>query len=595
MRRSLFGKMLGAHLTVTVVVFLTLFVAVSYLMEYYFHRAKEQELVGNATKLADNLARFPDLAGNVPAMAVIETFQQFTGTTVWVVRADGHIVKTTSEADEWIDEVTVALSPTDVDSDGPISHRRPHPDSGQPLLFVAVPVWRGEELVGMLYVHTPLIGVRTTIRGVRQLLISAGLISLAAATVVSFVTAGRIAAPLASMNRVVRSMAQGNWQGKVDVRSDDEVGRLGLAFNAMAERLAHTIQQLSQEKRKMEAVVRSMTDPVLFVDDAGVVRMTNSAATAVLTVDQAAAVGRPLVEVAAPHGVAALFKRVIATGEGAEDTISHRDPTTHRERTYVVHVASVSDEEGHTWGAVGLFHDQSEQAHLEKLRREFVADVSHELRTPLTSVRGFLEAIADGVPRDKREADEYLRIAIAETARLQRLADTLLNVSSVAAGGSVFDPMPLRMEKAVRKAVDRVSPQAGRRSIDIEVDVVPSLPLVSADPDQVDRILLNLLDNALHYSGGGRVTVSAEALDGFVEVSVHDDGPGIPLAEQPYVWERFYKVDKARRKAKGSGLGLVIVRQLVEMHGGRVGLESEPGEGARFYFTLPIHAEARTG
>lgn len=486
--------MIGSHAAVVIAVFLTLFVAISYLMGYYFHRAKEQELTGNAAKLAAGLARFPNLAGNPSALAVIETFEQFTGTHVWIVAPDGSVIKTASAGGDapWVEEAVEALSaPGDGEHGEMQSYRQIDPVTGQPFLSITLPIrpgtgGRGHEQgepapaeqgaspLGDLYVHAPLIGVRTTIRGVRQLLLSAGLISLVAAVAVSYITSRRISAPLQSMNRVVRAMARGDLGGRVaDVDGDDEVGRLGQAFNTMAARLER-------------------------------------------------------------------------------------------------HVAR--------------------QAELEKMRREFVADVSHELRTPLTSIRGFLEAIADGVPRDDAEAEEYLRIAIDESKRLQRLAETLLDLSSVEAGGSVFHPVPTDLPAVAEDAADMMRPRAREKGIFLTVDAAPGLPPVMADGDRIGQVLLNLLDNALrHTPEGGEVRIEAREAEspGFVRVSVADTGPGIPEADQPYIWDRFYKVDKARSREAGSGLGLVIVKQLVAMHGGTVGLVSSRGEGSEFTFTLP--------
>ena len=208
------------------------------------------------------------------------------------------------------------------------------------------------------------------------------------------------------------------------MRSDrDEVGRLGRAFNVMAERLAETIHQLSEEKQKMEAILSSMTDGVLFVDETQTVRMANAAAALVLNVPPADAPGRPLSAVAAHEQLPGLFAQVISHRTAVEATMTGANPEAGRTRTFRVHVAPVTDESERIRGAVGLFHDDSETVQLQKLRRKSIADVSHELRTPLTSVRGFLEAIADGVPRSEEEAGEYLRIAIDETqSRLQRLA-----------------------------------------------------------------------------------------------------------------------------------------------------------------------------
>lgn len=582
LHRSLFGKIAVAHLAVIFAVFLTLFIAVSYLMEFYFHRSKERELISNASTLAVELAAFPDLADSPSALAVLRTFQQFTGTTAWIVAPDGVIIKTSAEADAWISEVVDALSPVEPDAEEvPVSHWTEEPETGRPQLAVVVPVGN-EASMGVLYVLTPLVGVRTTIGGVRQLLISAGIISLVAAGIVGYLTSARIVAPLESMSRVVRAMTDGDLGGRVRVESDDEVGQLGAAFNTMASHLQATVRQLSQEKRKTEAVVRSMTDGVLFVDETGRVRMTNAAVGPVLNVHPDAAVGRPLAEVVGDEGLVATFRDVSRRDESVHDALVHDG------RPYSVHIAPVGDEAENMWGAVGLFHDTSEQDRLEKMRREFVADVSHELRTPLTSIRGFLHAIADGVARDEQEAEEYLRIAIDETERLQRLAETLLDVSSMAAGGTPFQPERVDLAALMATAVEKLEPQARKRDIRIHIAPADRLPTVFADVDKVEQILLNLLDNALrHTAAGGKIDVSVRPENGFVWISVRDYGPGIAPDEQPLVWERFYKVDKSRQKGAGSGLGLVIVRHLVEMHGGTVSLESTPGAGAVFSFSLP--------
>lgn len=471
--------MIGANLAVIFVVFMTLFVSISYFMEHYFHRAKQRELMTNATKLAERLSHYPYLVDNVAAGAVVTTFQQFTGTAVWIGDETGALITPIPQLDLWgegtqIDPATILEASNSLEGDEePLSYRTIHPETGQPFLSVALPIGYGTDQTAVLHMHTPLVGVRTTIRAVRRLLLSAGLISVIAAAFVSYFATSRIAGPLAKMQRAAQTIAGGDLRARVDVPSDDEVGRLGESFNMMATRL------------------QEMLD---------------------------------------------------------------------------------------------------EQARVEKWRREFFADVAHELRTPLTSIRGFLEAIADGVPQTREEQDEYVRIAAEETRRLQRLSDTLLHVSRIDAGGEPFTPAKVSVVPVIAGAIEKVTPQAVARSVRVVLDADESLPPVNADEDKVDRILLNLLDNALHYTPpGGRVVVKAVPLGNEIQIAVQDTGPGIPPAEQPFVWERFYKVDKARHGTAGSGLGLVIVRQLVEMHGGTVSLGGGQGEGADFRFTLPVY------
>lgn len=235
---------------------------------------------------------------------------------------------------------------------------------------------------------------------------------------------------------------------------------------------------------------------------------------------------------------------------------------------------------------------QEKIAALEKLdstRREFVANVSHELRTPLTIIQGYTEAIIDGMVKGEGKKQHYLRSILDEILRLRRLVDDLLDLRRMEAGQVLYKKGPVDVSQLICRVVERFNGLAEEKEIHLSTSSSGPLPITSGDPDRLEQVLNNLVDNAIRLTpSGGRVSVNAILEAESIRVLVKDTGPGIPPNEQELVWERFYKVDKSRFRAGGSGLGLAIARRIVEMHGGKIGVESEPGEGATFFFTIPL-------
>ncbi|HHX73849.1 MAG TPA: PAS domain-containing sensor histidine kinase, partial [Firmicutes bacterium] len=245
---------------------------------------------------------------------------------------------------------------------------------------------------------------------------------------------------------------------------------------------------------------------------------------------------------------------------------------------------------GETWGAVGILQDVTEIRRMEQLRRDFVANVSHELRTPMTSIQGFVEALLDGLAEDKASRLHYLQIILAETVRLNRLITDLLDLSRLE-----MQQIPLPLEAVdlaslIRDVTAKLQPQVEKNGLTLKVNLPERLQPVTGNYDRLQQVLINLCSNAIAFTPpGGRITVTAREIGELVRVSVSDTGPGIPVEEQDKIWQRFHRVDKARsRSLGGTGLGLAIVKQIIEAHGGSVGLTSMPGEGATFSFTLKI-------
>jgi two-component system phosphate regulon sensor histidine kinase PhoR len=239
-----------------------------------------------------------------------------------------------------------------------------------------------------------------------------------------------------------------------------------------------------------------------------------------------------------------------------------------------------------------VLHDITELRRLERVRTEFVANLSHELRTPLTAIRGYLETLLEGGLDERDNARRFLEIVFRHTERLGRLLDDLMDLSNIELGKVTLEVEPTDLREALEPVLAIMRPRAEAKGITLSLDVAPDLPPVRADRDRLSQVLINLVDNAVKFTAeGGRVSVTAAALDKMVEVAVADTGAGIPSTDLPRITERFYRVDKARsRELGGTGLGLAIVKHLVLAHGGELKIDSELGKGTTVRFTLPVSA-----
>jgi len=238
---------------------------------------------------------------------------------------------------------------------------------------------------------------------------------------------------------------------------------------------------------------------------------------------------------------------------------------------------------------VVVFHDITRMRQFENTRKEFVANVSHELRTPLSIIKGYVETLLDEQPPDEQTARQFLQTVQRHSQRLEALIADLLSISALESQQARLNFEPVSMRAAAQSVVDELTRQASERSVAVSLEISESLPAVRADARRLHQVLFNLLDNAIKYtSSGGHVIIRAGEKDGFIEAAVADDGPGIGPEHLPHVFERFYRVDKARsRELGGTGLGLSIVKHIVQSHAGRVWAESQMEKGSTFYFTLP--------
>ncbi|MGI9952466.1 ATP-binding protein [Moorellaceae bacterium AZ2] len=403
----------------------------------------------------------------------------------------------------------------------------------------------------------------------------------------TYIIARNLLHPLETMLPVTRRIASGDLEQRVEVLGDDELGLLARNLNEMVDRLRSNIREISNERNKVRAILASLTDAVLAVDQVGRVMFCNPAAETLLGKKEEEVRQKYLLEIIRHHEVDQLAKEILDKGKPAEAEL-RLFPTT--ARLFRVHGAPILAERGRIVGAVLSLRDITEIRRLEQMRTEFVANVSHELRTPLTSIRGFVETLLEGALADEKTSRRFLGIINSEAQRLQRLIEDLLTLSRVEHRSPERVTRGASLQQAVERVMEVVKPLAKERGVSLQMDVPPDLPLLRLPEHFLDQILLNLLDNAIKYTPtGGSVTVAASREGSKARVEVRDTGIGIPEESLPRIFERFYRVDKARSRAMGgTGLGLAIVKHMVESYGGSVGVESQVGKGSTFHFVVPL-------
>ena len=438
-----------------------------------------------------------------------------------------------------------------------------------------------------LYVRASLRGaVDETVYELRRLVLLAVLAAIGVSLLTAYALSGRIAGPLRGIKGLVSRMAEGDFSRRLEIAEPTEVAELATSFNSLADSLERTLGELEREQARLRGILASVAEGIVAVDDTGRVALLNPQGGELLGLVQGDVVGSLVDELPLPGKVIELFTKCLKMNELCSTEFEMDDPR----RQLVLHVAPVQTGEGQGWGAVGVIRDVTAERRIEQMRRQFISDASHEIRTPLTSIGGFAAAIADGTAATPEERLHGATLIVREVERLTRLVNDLLSLSKMESGAVTLNREAVDLSELVHAAVESFDRQAREGDSRVEIGIPGDLPAVSADPDRIYQVVVNLLSNALRFNRpGGEVVISARPENSFVRVAIEDSGPGIPPEQLSRIWERFHRADSSRARLDGgTGLGLAIVRSIVEAHGGTVSVESELGKGSTFSFTLPI-------
>jgi two-component system phosphate regulon sensor histidine kinase PhoR len=382
-----------------------------------------------------------------------------------------------------------------------------------------------------------------------------------------------------------RRVAEGDFRPQPRDGSGDALEALGISLNRTAARLDRTIQTLTEERNLSSAILGSMVEGVAVVNGSERLVFANPGFAEILGLDVPPTSGSALVEVVRQTELVEAVRQVLA---GEARVQSEIVTGTLRQHYFAITVASVRA--GDTIGAVVVLHDITELRKLERVRRDFVANVSHEFRTPLTAIQGFAETLLAGAIDDPQNRTRFLEIILEHSRRLARLTEDLLMLSKMDAERLELEIRRLSVSQLIESCLETAQRRAAEKDLRISVNAPQRLPDIAGDRRRLAEVLQNLLDNAIQYTlPGGQIMLSAESGGDEVVLTVSDTGIGIPQADQPRIFERFYRVDVARsREAGGTGLGLAIAKHLVEIHGGRLWVESEVGQGSQFHFSVPL-------
>ena len=382
-----------------------------------------------------------------------------------------------------------------------------------------------------------------------------------------------------------RRVAEGDFRPLPSDGSGDSLEALGTSLNQTAARLDHTIRTLTEERNLSAAILGSMVEGVAVVNAGERLVFANPGFASILGLDVPPVAGSSLLEVVRQTELIGAVRRVLAGEPRVEAEII---TGTLRQHYFAATVASVRA--GETSGAVIVLHDITDLRKLERIRRDFVANVSHEFRTPLTAIQGFAETLIGGAIDDPQNRGRFLAIILEHSRRLARLTEDLLRLSQMDAEQLELEVRAVSVAQLIESCYETAQRRAAEKGLSLSLNVPSQLPDVAADNRRLQEVLQNLLDNAIQYTlPGGKIVLSAETRGDEVIFTVADTGIGIPQADQPRIFERFYRVDVARsREAGGTGLGLSISKHLVEAQGGRIWVESEVGVGSKFHFAIPV-------
>lgn len=399
--------------------------------------------------------------------------------------------------------------------------------------------------------------------------------------------------PIRDLTELLKRLTRNELEKEAQVFSKDELSTLTKTINEMSVQLRNKIEEITIEKEYLQTVLKGMAEGVLVVDDRGRIVMINDALRKLFSLSTEVVDKTPL-EVIRNSELEGTIQEAI---RGEKNSSLELTLPSFLGKTFEVNVVGIlpSDEEFHKMGkgirgAIAVFHDISRLKELEKIRQDFVANVSHELRTPLTTIKGYAETLLEGALKEE-VAYQFVQVIKRQSDRLTKIVEDLLALSKIELKEFQLKIEILPFHELAEDVLRYIQEAAEKKKISISLEL-PIPLMVKADQHYLEQILINLIDNAIKYGReGGKITVSAVRRNqSEVEISVIDNGIGIPKEDLPRIFERFYRVDKGRsQELGGTGLGLSIVKHLISAHGGRVWAESQFGEGSTFYFTLPFH------
>ncbi|HDU0481678.1 TPA: cell wall metabolism sensor histidine kinase WalK [Listeria monocytogenes] len=439
------------------------------------------------------------------------------------------------------------------------------------------------QVIGAIYLVADIESVYKQVDDITNIFITGTLIAMIITAVLGILLSRTITKPIVEMKRQAYAMARGNYRRKVKVYGVDEIGELADSFNTLTKRVQEAQAMTEGERRKLSSVLAYMTDGVIATDRRGKVILINTPAEKMLRVKHESANGRSIIDVL-DIGDTYQFEDLMEV----DGSLTMDRSTLDKPYVLRANFSVIQRETGFNNGVIAVLHDITDQEKVDQERRDFVSNVSHELRTPLTSMHSYLEALSDGAWEDKEIAPRFLEVTQNETERMIRLVNDLLKLSRMDGGREQLEKSFVNFTDFFNHIIDRFE-MMKKETIMFKRHIPREPVIIEIDEDKVMQVLDNIISNANKYSpDGGRISFYLKKFEDEIEVSIADEGLGVPDEDLANVFDRFFRVDKARsREMGGTGLGLAIAREVIEAHGGRIWAERNKNKGTIIKFTLP--------
>ncbi|TCN00961.1 two-component system phosphate regulon sensor histidine kinase PhoR [Paenibacillus sp. BK033] len=532
-------------------------------------------------KQGDNTALFPYFTKEA------ENLKTYADTRVTFIAGDGTVLGDSDHAPETMDNHSTRVEVVEAHKDGIGRAIRYSDTLKENLLYVALAVDPSDPHSNVIRLAMSLKEVDKSINQLWTVLIIGLLILFIVAAFISYRIALSLTRPLEQITKVAQRIKQMDYKARVKVRKQDEVGELGHAINAMAESLEVQMTRIRQNESQLESVLDNMINGVMMIDKAGKILLMSRRAGELLGISSGELVGRNYAEAKQQYELSQLIQEALESREHIREEITFYFP---EERLLELNLVPILQENQEFGGVLLVLADVTAIRRLERMRSEFVANVSHELKTPIAAVKGFAETLLGGAVNDEETARSFLQIIYDESDRLNRLIGDILALSKIESKRVPLYFSPVEMDSFMTKTVTMMESEAAKKSIKLQLEMEHGL-YVEADEDRLRQIMMNVIANGINYTPeGGKVSVNIASVDeDHIRIQISDTGIGIPKKDLPRIFERFYRVDKARsRSSGGTGLGLSIVKHLIELHKGTITVTSAVGVGSTFVIELPV-------
>lgn len=464
---------------------------------------------------------------------------------------------------------------------GEVGRSRRHSSTvNQDLVYFAERIGGGT----VVRIAVPLVEVNESRAQIQRLIWLTTGLGFVLAVLIGFFSSRIMTRRLAEMTAAARNIACGDLSQKIIPAGNDELTDLGIALNQMSSDCNNYLAEITRERDELQAILNSMVEGVMVTDRSGRIVLINHSLQNIFKLNQPL-VGKLASEVFRDAQLLTALERALAKKEGVVETIEMINPGR---KSLEIHI-SILGSKAQPTGAVLVFHDITRLKQLENIRRDFVANVSHELRSPLTAIKGYVETLLENGKLKREKSEEFLQIVLRHADRMSKLVEDLLLLSKLESMESDVGATEINLRELILRVVENFKNQLEKEEIELSLNLAGNLSKIRGAVSEIETVIENLLDNAIKYGARGKfLAISAKELNGEIQLEVEDHGMGIPVDDQPRIFERFYRVDKGRSRALGgTGLGLSIVKHIVQRHGGRVWVESELGKGARFIVTFP--------